>query len=142
MPKNIFDLFITKTSGTYITNLSKPIKQQTLRIAQVRVQYDLSSDPDNPTEYPLADKIVIVTCPRWLGGNCANFGTDGTNTLSDKRGVIIPLEDSLVTLKEANYYIDMSDDCPQSFDFHVYGLNNCTGLDSVLIKFEYDYGDI
>lgn len=142
MPKNVFDFYISNTSGTYVTNLSKPIKQQTLRIAQIRVQYDIGTDPDNPTEYPLADKFVVVTCPKWLGGNCANFGTDGTNTLSDKRGIVIPLEDSLVTLKEANYYIDMSDDCPQSFDFNVYGLNNLVGLDSILIKFEYDYGDI
>jgi hypothetical protein len=135
MPQNILDMYITSTSGTYLTNLAKPIKQQTMRIAQIRVQYDTSA-------HALADKFVIVTCPRWLGGNCANFGSDGNNTLSDKRGIIIPLENADVTVKEPNYYIDMSDDCPQSFNFQVFGLNGNTGLDSVLIKFEYDYGDI
>lgn len=146
MPKNILDIYLdtsSSKSGTYTTNLSKPIPQQTVRVVQVRAQYDIGTDPDNPTEYPLADKFVVFQSPRWCGGNCSNFGKNSsTNTLSDKRGIIIPLQDSLVTLTDSNYYIDLSDEIPQTFDYQLYGLNSNTGLTSVHIKLEYDFGSI
>lgn len=145
MPKNILDIYLDSTSGTYVTNLAKPIIQQTVRVVQVRAQYQLGTDPDNPTEYPLADEFIIFQSPRWCGGNCSNFGkvsSSSSNTLSDKRGIIIPLQDSLVTLTDSNYYIDLSDEIPQTFDYQLFGLNNCTGLVSVHIKLEYDFGSI
>lgn len=145
MPKNILDIYLDATSGTYVTNLSKPIPQQTVRVVQVRAQYELSATPDNPTEYPLADQFIIFQSPRWCGGNCSNFGkvsgsTD--NTFSDKRGIIIPLQDSLVTLTDSDYYIDLSDEIPQTFDYQLFGLNDCAHLVSVHIKLEYDFGSI
>jgi hypothetical protein len=145
MVKCILDIFVQATSGIYVLSCTKPIPQQTLRVVEVRVQYT-PEDPLNPdTSRPLADQIVLFTAPRWLGGNAINSGKtvgDTTYTFAGQRGILIPISDNLVTVKESNYYVDMCDDMPLAFDYQIYGLNNNVGLASLYIKFEYDVMNI
>lgn len=139
MTKNNIFLRFNGASGSMTLSCLKPIPQQTITVRQCAIEFD--TDAHNK-----ACKFIKINA-NWMGGSTLSAGkdvTDNTFTFYVGGGMFFNTGNSLsgVTAYEnLNINLDMSQDCPLTFDYNIQGID-LTGFTELRLAIEYDEGRI
>ena len=131
-PSNIYDVYLTSTSGQITCD--NPIQKQVIRLKSYRVEF--SSDAA-----ALLAKYIKIETPFLSGNGFLSAKTKTDTTYDTTSALVLLLDGTKVTLKTCDIPLFTSDIISESYKYQMHSFS-LADLVSVHLVFEYTYGDI